>query len=174
MEIDVTGRELKAIRTGFGLSAAAMGRALAYAGPNANVAAHIRRLERGSRDIPPAIARLAQMFRDNGIPDEWLWWARWSSPRLVTGPSIALRALGSGGPVVAPCRKARFIWPRRDGCFGWCLSAYLKNVCKSCAYARMIAFRWSSVAQLDARADAYQQTKSYRALLARRGVLQGG
>jgi hypothetical protein len=39
----VTDAELKEIRETFGLSASAMRRALGYSGPNANIAAHIRR-----------------------------------------------------------------------------------------------------------------------------------
>ena len=67
----VTGAELKAIRQAFGLSAAAMGRALGYSGPRANIAVHIRRLERGDRPIPAPIGRLAIMFQREGIPNEW-------------------------------------------------------------------------------------------------------
>jgi hypothetical protein len=37
----LTGAELKKIREAFGLSASAMGRALGYFGPKANVAVHI-------------------------------------------------------------------------------------------------------------------------------------
>ena len=67
----MTGAELKAIRETFGLSASAMGRALGYSGPKANIAVHIRRLERGDRPIPPPIDRLARMYWRNGIPEEW-------------------------------------------------------------------------------------------------------
>lgn len=51
----MTGTEFRMIRDKFGLSASAMGRALGYSGPKANVAVHIRRLERGDR--PPSIGR---------------------------------------------------------------------------------------------------------------------
>jgi hypothetical protein len=71
LEVIMTGAELKEIRKTFGLSASTMGRALGYSGPNANVAAHIRRLEREARPIPPTIARLAEMFWREGIPREW-------------------------------------------------------------------------------------------------------
>jgi len=64
----MTGSELKEIRKTFGLSAAAMGRALGYSGSNANIASHVRRLERGARSIPPAIGKLAEMFWREGIP----------------------------------------------------------------------------------------------------------
>lgn len=67
----MTGTEFRMIRDKFGLSASAMGRALGYSGPKANVAVHIRRLERGDRPVPSAVARLAYMFCRNGIPEEW-------------------------------------------------------------------------------------------------------
>jgi hypothetical protein len=62
----VTGAELNTIREAFGLSASAMGRALGYSGPKANIAVHIRRLP-----IPTPIGRLALMFSREGIPREW-------------------------------------------------------------------------------------------------------
>jgi len=71
MEVIVTGAELKAIRETFRLSASAMGRALGYSGPKANIAVHIRRLERGDRRIPPPVERLAYMFWREGIPKGW-------------------------------------------------------------------------------------------------------
>ena len=71
MEVSVTGAELREIRVTFGLSASAMGRALGFSGANANIAAHIRRLEREARPIPPPVARLAEMFWREGIPQEW-------------------------------------------------------------------------------------------------------
>ena len=64
----MTGPELKEIRKTYGLSAAAMGRALGYSGSNANVASHVRRLERGARPVPPVVGRLAEMFWLEGIP----------------------------------------------------------------------------------------------------------
>jgi len=67
----MTGEELREIRQAFGLSASAMGRALGYSGPKANIAVTLRRLERAARPIPTPIARLAQMFAQNGIPKEW-------------------------------------------------------------------------------------------------------
>lgn len=67
----MTGAQLKAIRETFGLSASAMGRALGYSGPKANIAVHIRRLERGDRRIPPSVERLALMFYREGIPKGW-------------------------------------------------------------------------------------------------------
>ena len=67
----MTGAELKAIREGYGLSASAMGRVLGYSGPKANVAVHIRRLERDARRIPPSVEKLALMYAHHGIPKEW-------------------------------------------------------------------------------------------------------
>jgi transcriptional regulator with XRE-family HTH domain len=60
----MTGAELKAIREACGLSASAMGKALGYSGPRANMAVHIRRLERNARPIPPSVEKLA-------LPKEW-------------------------------------------------------------------------------------------------------
>ena len=67
----MTGTELRQIRQAFGLSAAAMGKALGYTGPRANVAVQVRRLERDARPIPTPVGRLAEMFAQNGIPKEW-------------------------------------------------------------------------------------------------------
>jgi transcriptional regulator with XRE-family HTH domain len=67
----MNGAKLKEIRQAFNLSASAMGRALGYSGPKANIAVTVRRLERDGRPIPTAVARLAQMFAQNGIPKEW-------------------------------------------------------------------------------------------------------
>jgi transcriptional regulator with XRE-family HTH domain len=63
--------ELKSIREAYGLSASAMGRVLGYTGPKANVAVHIRRLERDARPIPPSVTKLALMYARYGIPKEW-------------------------------------------------------------------------------------------------------
>ena len=67
----MTGAQLRMIRDKFGLSASAMGKALGYSGPKANIAVQIRRLERGDRRIPPPIERLALMFYREGIPEGW-------------------------------------------------------------------------------------------------------
>jgi hypothetical protein len=48
-----------------------MGRVLGYSGPKANVAVHIRRLERDARRIPPSVEKLALMYAHHGIPKEW-------------------------------------------------------------------------------------------------------
>jgi hypothetical protein len=66
----MTGLELKVIRQGFGFSASRMGQALGYTGAKANIAAHIRRLERDARRIPPAVAKLALMYARYGIQRE--------------------------------------------------------------------------------------------------------
>ena len=63
----MTGTDLRKIRQAFGLSASAMGRALGYSGPKANIAVTVRRLERDARPIPTPVARLAQLFAQNGI-----------------------------------------------------------------------------------------------------------
>jgi hypothetical protein len=67
----MTGAELRIIREAYRLSAAQMGRALGYSGPRSNIAVQIRRLERDARPIPTPVARLAQMFAQNGVPREW-------------------------------------------------------------------------------------------------------
>ena len=67
----MTGAKLREIRQAFRLSAAEMGKALGYSGPKANIAVTVRRLERDARPIPTPVARLAQMFAQNGIPKEW-------------------------------------------------------------------------------------------------------
>jgi hypothetical protein len=67
----MTGTELRTIREAFGLSASVMGMALGYCGPKANIAVHIRRLERDARRIPPPVEKLALMYRRHGIPKEW-------------------------------------------------------------------------------------------------------
>jgi transcriptional regulator with XRE-family HTH domain len=67
----MTGAELRNIREAFGLSASAMGRFLGYSGPKANVAVHIRRLERDARRIPSSVEKLALMDARHGVPKEW-------------------------------------------------------------------------------------------------------
>ena len=44
-----------------------------HSGPKANIAVHIRRLERDGRGIPASIKRLALMFKRHGIPKDWLY-----------------------------------------------------------------------------------------------------
>jgi transcriptional regulator with XRE-family HTH domain len=67
----MTGAQLRSIREAYGLSASAMGKALGYSGPKANIAVHIRRLERDARPIPSSVERLASMYAQHGIPKEW-------------------------------------------------------------------------------------------------------
>ena len=64
------GQEFKRIRKGLKLSAAALGHALGYEGPDANIARTIYRLESG-RPIPRPIARLLEMFDAFGVPRAW-------------------------------------------------------------------------------------------------------
>jgi hypothetical protein len=66
----MTGSELRHIREAFGLSASEMGKALGYSGPRANIAVHIRRLEREARRIPPAVEKLVLMYARHGPPKE--------------------------------------------------------------------------------------------------------
>jgi transcriptional regulator with XRE-family HTH domain len=66
----MTGSELRNIREAFGLSASAMGKALGYSGPRANIAVHIRRLERDARRIPPSVEKLILMYVRHGLPKE--------------------------------------------------------------------------------------------------------
>ena len=67
----MNGLELRKIREAYNLSAAAMGKALGYTGPRANIGVQIRRLERDARPIPTPVGRLAETFAQNGIPKEW-------------------------------------------------------------------------------------------------------
>lgn len=64
----VTGQELAAIREKLEMSAFDFGLALGYTGAQNTVEVAISRFEKGSRDIPPAIARLAEMYRRFGVP----------------------------------------------------------------------------------------------------------
>lgn len=53
----------------YGLSALSWGRALGYVtGSEATVSSYVRAMEAGTRPIPPAVARLAEMYRIYGIP----------------------------------------------------------------------------------------------------------
>jgi transcriptional regulator with XRE-family HTH domain len=68
----MTANELYDIRQRLGLSLYDFGRALGYEGNRNTVQVAISRYERGDRDIPPWIARLALMFDRHGIPDAFL------------------------------------------------------------------------------------------------------
>ena len=62
--------EFKQIRQALGLSTTEMGRALGYEGADNTVSVQIRRYESGARPIKPWIARLAEMYRRFGVPDD--------------------------------------------------------------------------------------------------------
>lgn len=66
----MTGAELYDIRKRLGLSLYAMGRALGYEGSRNTVQVAMSRYERGDREIPPWIARLAIMYARFGVPDD--------------------------------------------------------------------------------------------------------
>jgi transcriptional regulator with XRE-family HTH domain len=69
--VAMTGSELRALREELGLSASSMGIALGYSGPRSNISVTVRRLERGTRRIPPSVEKLAWMIAYYGIPPEW-------------------------------------------------------------------------------------------------------
>ncbi len=68
----MTGSELARIRKRLGLSLTGMGRALGYEGNKNTLQVAISRYENGDREIPPWIARLAQMYDRHGVPDDYL------------------------------------------------------------------------------------------------------
>lgn len=63
--------EFKAIRKSFDFSATEWGLALGYAGNRANIRQTITRYEKGDRPVPPIVARLAIMYEEYGIPEEY-------------------------------------------------------------------------------------------------------
>lgn len=67
----MTGYEFSAIRKRLGLSLYDWGRALGYEGNRNTVQVAVSRYERGDRDIPPWIARLAMMFDRHGVPSDF-------------------------------------------------------------------------------------------------------
>jgi transcriptional regulator with XRE-family HTH domain len=68
----MTGRQFASVRRRLGLSLYDFGRALGYEGNRNTIQVAISRYERGERDVPPWIARLAQMFDRHGVPAEFL------------------------------------------------------------------------------------------------------
>jgi hypothetical protein len=66
----MTGPELASIRKTLGLGTVAFGRALGYEGADNTVSVTVRRYESDGRPIPPWIARLADMYRRFGVPDD--------------------------------------------------------------------------------------------------------
>lgn len=67
----MTGDELKRTRHQLGMSTWRFGLALGYQGNRNSVQVAIRRLERGGRDVPPAVGRLAAMYALYGVPRGW-------------------------------------------------------------------------------------------------------
>src|SRR5712671_4886427 len=65
----MTGAEFKAIRMRLGCTGEAFARALGYGGSAQNLKTHIWKYENGRREIPEAVACLAQMFGAYGIPE---------------------------------------------------------------------------------------------------------
>jgi transcriptional regulator with XRE-family HTH domain len=68
----MTGEEFATIRKRLGLSLYDWGRALGYEGNRNTIQVAVSRYERGDRDIPPWINRLARMFDRFGVPAEFL------------------------------------------------------------------------------------------------------
>lgn len=70
MQMD--GSRFRTIRKAFQMSALEWGRALGYqTGNDTTVASYVRAMEAGTRPIPPAVARLAEMFRLHGVPEQF-------------------------------------------------------------------------------------------------------
>jgi hypothetical protein len=61
----------KAIRQSFNFSCYQWGIALGYGGKHDNIRKTIERYEKGEREVPPIVARLASMYYEHGIPDEF-------------------------------------------------------------------------------------------------------
>jgi len=68
----MTPRQFAAIRKRLGLSAYAMGKALGYEGNRNTLQVGIRKYESGERELPPWIARLAEMYDAHGVPGKYL------------------------------------------------------------------------------------------------------
>jgi hypothetical protein len=69
----VTKEELKAAREECGLSLADWAYALGYRHASRDAARQqAYEMEIGRKAITPQVARLAEMFRRHGVPDEWL------------------------------------------------------------------------------------------------------
>ena len=67
----MTPLEFRDIRLGFDLSAAEWGIALGYTGKRANIRQTISRYEDGERPLPTIVARLASMYQEHGIPEDF-------------------------------------------------------------------------------------------------------
>lgn len=68
----MTPRQFAAIRKRLGLSLYAMGQALGYEGNRNTVQVAVKRYENGDRELPPWIARLAEMYDAHGVPEKYL------------------------------------------------------------------------------------------------------
>lgn len=68
----MTGPEFLAIRRQLDLTLMEFGRALGYQGDRNTIQVAVRRYESGVRDIPPWIARLAEMYRRHGVPEDFI------------------------------------------------------------------------------------------------------
>lgn len=67
----MTGPEFLAIRQQLGLTLMEWGRALGYQGDRNTVQVAMMRYQKGEREIPPWIARLAWMYGRHGVPSEF-------------------------------------------------------------------------------------------------------
>lgn len=63
--------EFKAIRQSFDFSQYEWGLALGYAGNHATIRKTVDRYEKGGREIPGYLSRLASMYHEHGIPEEY-------------------------------------------------------------------------------------------------------
>lgn len=68
----MTGKQFHDIRKRLGLSLYDFGRALGYEGNRNTIQVAISRYEKGDRNIPPWIGRLAKMFDRHGVPDDFI------------------------------------------------------------------------------------------------------
>jgi transcriptional regulator with XRE-family HTH domain len=92
------GRDMKQIRKALRLSAVEFGRALGYEGTRGTVNTTIRRYESNGRDIPPWIARLAEMFKRHGVPPEWIPVEEEATAGPADGNPKATSTPHTGGP----------------------------------------------------------------------------
>lgn len=65
----MTGPEFRAIRQALGLTLMEFGRALGYRGQNQAIA--MSKMEAGASEITIRTARLAEMYRRHGVPEEF-------------------------------------------------------------------------------------------------------
>lgn len=67
----MNGREMQELRQKLGLDIVEFGFALGYRGTHNSTSVRIREYERGKKDIPESIARLALMLARYGVPHLW-------------------------------------------------------------------------------------------------------